>query len=199
LQSIRKSLDPEHKILVMAEESVSVRTAQAQDFDEWFALFDAVAQEKIWIGREGPLDRPDVREAFETGLRAGNRVTFLAIASERIVGAIGVEDRDGLCEFAMMVESAWRGLRVGSTLLGECIAWARERGCHKVALQVWPHNSPARALYRKFGFVDEAHFHRHYRRMNGNLWDAISMGLILDDHSPGSQFDSDASEPRMPS
>jgi RimJ/RimL family protein N-acetyltransferase len=57
-----------------------------------------------------------------------------------------------------------------------------------VALQVWPHNHAARALYRRFGFADEGLLRRHYRRRNGELWDAVVMGLVLDESSPGSPF-----------
>jgi putative acetyltransferase len=53
---------------------------------------------------------------------------------------------------------------------------------------VWPHNHPARQLYERFGFVEEGRLRRHYRRQNGELWDAIVMGLVLDDSSPGSRF-----------
>ena len=157
-----------------------MRTAVGADFDEWFELFDAVAREGIWIGREGPLDRERAIEVFDTALRAENRITLLAVASGRVVGLIAVEDRNGLADFAMMVDSDWRGRHVGSALLQACVSWARERGCHKITLQVWPHNTSARALYTKFGFSEEAHLHRHYRRKNGSLWDAISMGLVLD-------------------
>jgi ribosomal protein S18 acetylase RimI-like enzyme len=57
-----------------------------------------------------------------------------------------------------------------------------------VALQVWPHNERAIALYRKFGFQVEGRLVRHYRRRNGELWDAIPMALVLDTTSPGSPF-----------
>jgi RimJ/RimL family protein N-acetyltransferase len=65
------------------------------------------------------------------------------------------------------------------------IAWAREHGAHKVTLTVWPHNRSAIALYAKVGFVEEGRFRRQYRRRNGELWDAIAMGLVLDQESPG--------------
>jgi RimJ/RimL family protein N-acetyltransferase len=50
---------------------------------------------------------------------------------------------------------------------------------------VWPHNEATRALYGKFGFVEEGCLRHHYRRRNGQLWDAIVMGLVLDTKSPG--------------
>jgi len=68
-------------------------------------------------------------------------------------------------------------------LLAAAIGWAGNAGAHKVALQRWPHNDAARALYEKFGFKEEGRLVRHYRRQNGELWDAVIMGLLLDDDS----------------
>ncbi len=54
-----------------------------------------------------------------------------------------------------------------------------------MTLQVWPHNFTAQALYAKLGFVTEGRLRRHYRRRSGELWDALTMGLMLDTSSPG--------------
>lgn len=80
----------------------------------------------------------------------------------------------------MMVAADSRRRGVGSALLTAAIEWARGAGAHKVALQAWPHNEAALALYRKFGFEQEGYLHRHYPRRNGELWDAVVMGLLLD-------------------
>jgi putative acetyltransferase len=78
------------------------------------------------------------------------------------------------------------------------VDWARGEGCHKLELQLWPHNAAARKLYQKFGFVEEGYLHRHYRRQSGELWDAVVMGLVLDSDSPGSSV-SDFRGGRRPS
>jgi ribosomal protein S18 acetylase RimI-like enzyme len=93
----------------------------------------------------------------------------------------------------MWVAASHRGEGIGRSLLDECLRWARDEGAHKVALEVWPHNAPAIALYRAYGFEIEGRKLRHYRRRNGELWDSVLMGLILDHDSPGSGLD-DASE-----
>lgn len=74
---------------------------------------------------------------------------------------------------------------MGTALLQAGVDWAREVGAHKVALQLWPHNVAAARLYARFGFVEEGRLRRHYRRRNGELWDAVVMGLLLDEHGRG--------------
>lgn len=174
---------------MIADQTVSVREANIDDFEAWFALFDAVAGEQKWIGREGPLDRETSREWFEHYIASGDKTAFVVEAQGQLVGFLGIEERRGLAEIAMMVDSSWRGRGVGTVLMQACVSWANEHHCHKIALQVWPHNHAARSLYRKFGFVDEARLRRHYRRKNGELWDAIGMGLVLDWESPSSPYD----------
>ena len=106
---------------------------------------------------------------------------------ERIVGNANVALASyGVADIGMAVAASWRGRGLGARLLTELVTAARELGAHKVALQVWPHNVRAIELYRSRGFVEEGRLHRHYRRRNGELWDAVVMGLILDTTTPGS-------------
>jgi RimJ/RimL family protein N-acetyltransferase len=102
-------------------------------------------------------------------------------AGGKLVGDLGLHlARYGVADLGMAVLAAWRGRGVGSALLAEGIDQARAAGAHKVALQVWPHNSAAIALYERFGFQREGYLTRHYRRRSGELWDAVVMGLRLD-------------------
>jgi len=173
---------------MVADKLVVIRTANADDFDVWFALFEAVAGEGKWIGSEAPLDRDARRQSFDHYLESEDAVTLLAEVDGQLVGDLGVEIRRGVGHLGMLVDERWRGCGVGSTLMEGCINWAKENGAHKVSLEVWPHNIAAIGLYRKFGFEQEGLQRRHYRRRSGQLWDAITMGLVIDRNSPGSPF-----------
>jgi RimJ/RimL family protein N-acetyltransferase len=172
--------------LVTAE--VRIREGIASDFESWFALFDAVASEGKWIGREGPVDRAAAGAGFEGYMDLERRIHLFAESDGRVIGNISVQADRGVADIGMMVDSNWRGQGVGTLLLESAIGWARDHDCYKVALQVWPHNERAIALYTRFGFEEEGRLRRHYRRRNGELWDAVVMGLILDDVSPGSPY-----------
>lgn len=76
-----------------------------------------------------------------------------------------------------------RGQGIGTALMDAALAWARTTDAHKVALQVWPDNEAALALYERFGFAREGYLRRHYRRRDGSVRDAIVMGLLLDEES----------------
>lgn len=163
----------------------TVRPATAADVDAVVALYASVAAEGRWIGRE-VVDRHERHAELMASLVSPDSAQVVADAGGEIVGQLGVTRRPyGVADLGMMVAADWRGRGVGSALLAAAVDWARRAGAHKVALQVWPHNEAALALYRKFGFVEEGRLHRHYRRLNGELWDAVVMGLLLDEASPG--------------
>ena len=163
-----------------------VRPAESTDVDGVVELFVAVVGEGRWLGTEAPVDRPAQRERFLEPVESPASASLVAVADDRIVGHVGVGvEPYGVAGLGMMVDARWRGRGVGAALVRAAIACARELGAHKLALQVWPHNHAARGLYLRHGFTEEGLLRRQYRRRNGELWDAVIMGLVLDQASPG--------------
>ncbi len=169
---------------------VRVRPAAPADVDALLDLFVAVVDEGRWLGTEPPVDRDAQRERFLEQIGASTEsASLIAVAGddEELIGHVRVDVTPyNVAGLGMMVAAPWRGRGVGGALVGAAIDAARELGAHKVALQVWPHNEHARRLYRRHGFAEEGILRRHYRRRNGELWDAVVMGLVLDETSPGS-------------
>jgi putative acetyltransferase len=170
------------------DRSVTVRRQRADEADALIAMFEAVAAEGRWIGTEAPLSderKAVLREHAENP--PDTSVTFVADAGDRLVGwvwvGLGTHRR---IDLGMAVIDGWRGRGVGSQLMEAAIDWSKGKDAHKIELEVWPHNTSALRLYEKFGFVAEGRLRRHWRRANGELWDSIPMGLVLDETSPGS-------------
>ena len=172
----------------MTAGEITVREATESDFDEWFALFERVAAERIWIATEPPVDRKGRHMGFKRFVSDPDWALFIAERDGAHVGNLSVELSRGLAEIGMLVAPEARGAGAGSKLMAACIEWSRAKNAHKITLTMWPHNTAARALYEKFGFVEEGRLVRHYRRRSGELWDAITMGLVLDNESPGSSL-----------
>lgn len=165
---------------VTAARRFVVRPAVAADVGAIVELQASVAAEGRWLGME-VVDREERHADLRAVIAEGDGGILVADAGGEVVGHAGVTMRRyGVADLGMLVAAGWRGQGVGSALLQASLTWARRAGAHKVALQVWPHNEAALALYRKFGFVEEGRLRRHYRRRNGELWDAVVMGLALD-------------------
>ena len=158
----------------MGDTPFEIRSAQDEDRFALAVLFAAVAEERTGIGAEPPVDV----EARAAGWTLDGAV--VAVASDDIVGWLRVDQTPfGFGEIGMLVAQEWRRRGVGAALLTAGIEWARERGLHKLSLSVFAHNAAAIALYHKFHFVEEGRRVKHFRRANGELWDAIEMGLLL--------------------
>ena len=165
---------------------VTVRPATTDDAEGARDVWEEVAGEGEWIGTELPL-HPQWADRFRAAVDGPGETWFVAKddAGGKVVGAIFASASIGIGHVGMAILATHRGQGLGRRLLDTGIAWTRERECHKVTLEVWPHNERARALYRSAGFVDEGYMRRHYRRKNGALWDVVAMGLILDETAPG--------------
>jgi RimJ/RimL family protein N-acetyltransferase len=161
-----------------------VRRASKSDLDTIVEQTWQVAAEGQWTGIEVPFDRAARRERLASALASDSAAVLVAFTlgsdGEVVVGHIWVSIAPyGVADIGMLVVEGWRGRGVGKLLLESAIQWAASAGAHKVALEVWPHNEAAIGLYRRAGFVEEGRKVRHYRRLNGELWDSVLMGRPL--------------------
>jgi RimJ/RimL family protein N-acetyltransferase len=172
---------------------VVIRPARLREVSQIVDMYADVAAEGRWIGREVPFDLEETRQRFGASIDAAEHYSVVAELADQSVphGAqhpygglagylhLGVTPY-GVADLGMHVAASRRGQGVGRALLVAAIDWARaEPGVHKIALQVWPHNEAAQNLYRSSGFAQEGYLRQHYRRKNGELWDAVIMGLAL--------------------
>jgi RimJ/RimL family protein N-acetyltransferase len=163
----------------------TIRPATMDDLDRLIDLLWTVAAEGLWLGAQIPFDR-DARRAGLAALVEGRGgalfVADVASAGQApdVVGDLSVGLAGyGVADIGMLLDREWRGQGLGTALLEAGLDWAVQAGAHKAFLEVWPHNEAGLALYRKMGFVEEGRKRRHYRRNNGEIWDAILMGRPL--------------------
>lgn len=167
---------------------VLIRPACPADVPGIISLFTAVAEERDGIGTEPGFDVAQRQSRILESIDEAASCVLVAAVEDVVVGHLGIQvkPRRTLGSLGMMVAREHRGDGIGSRLLDNSLRRARGSGLHKVDLGVWPHNAAAIALYRSRGFTVEGRLRRHFRRANGELWDMIIMGLVLDTHSPGS-------------
>ncbi|MFS8640690.1 MAG: ribosomal protein S18-alanine N-acetyltransferase [Symbiobacteriaceae bacterium] len=99
---------------------------------------------------------PWSREAFASELLQRYTVYLVARAGDRVVGFAGMHVLYELAHVTnIAVHPEFRGQGIGERLMRELIRIARRRGAVRMTLEVRVGNAPARALYRKLGFVTE--------------------------------------------
>lgn len=148
---------------------VAVHPISPADADGYLDVFATVASEGRWIGTEAPIS-PERQDRIRAAATAATDRLFVNVAVDdgRVVGFAGLELNDGLGHLFMAVVDGYRGQGLGRRLLDGAVGWAQDRA-YKVDLEVWPHNTAARRLYERAGFVTEGHRRRQWRRRNGQM------------------------------
>ncbi len=112
-------------------------------------------------------------------------VYLIAEANDMVVGTTQIFLNEGRGEhvgsFGIIIKKGYRGIGLGSYLMGEVIKLAKKKLKPKpkiIKLDVFPTNKPAIALYKKYNFkrVAVVPNQREYR---GKLYDEIIMLLYL--------------------
>jgi RimJ/RimL family protein N-acetyltransferase len=161
-----------------------VRPGRPSDAKSFLEAFRSVAEERRFIQTER-VDRTPrfYRRRFRRPW-SQTAADLVAVEDDRVVGGLSIHRLDHhsatkhVATFGMFVVASHRGRGIGSELLKEALTWAEHAGVRRVELSVYPHNEPARALYRKFGFVEEGRLVRHAKKSYG-YEDEILMALWL--------------------
>lgn len=166
-----------------------VRPSRPSDARSFLHLYRVVVGEGRYIRTESVRRgvryyRKQLARAWEPG-----EASIVAVAEREVIGHLSISREEHpvtshIASIGMMVAPQWRARGVGAALMEEAIRWAREMGVEKVSLTVYPDNQAGRALYRKFGFVEEGRLTGHSKKRIGYR-DEIVMGLWLAPQPPG--------------
>jgi len=162
---------------------VVIRPATPRDAASFLELYRAVAAEGRFIRTERVTStvrhyRRRLRDSW-----SDREANIVAVASARVIGSLGISRDDHpvtrhVATLGMFVADGWRGHGIGAALMNEALRWARSVGIEKLELTVYPGNAAARALYERFGFVEEGTLVRHSKKAEG-YEDEVLMGLWI--------------------
>jgi RimJ/RimL family protein N-acetyltransferase len=163
-----------------------VRSATPGDAHALVELAESVGREDgRWILGTGPWRSvPDERRYLRSIQGHPDAAVYVAEDAARIVGRLSLS-RDPhpaskhVADLGLMVAESHRRQGVGTMLLEQAAAWAREVRVGKLELHVFPWNEPALGLYESFGFEREGYRKRQYER-GGELVDAVLMAYFVE-------------------
>jgi putative acetyltransferase len=175
--------------------SVVIRPARAEDAAALAALGRAVGREEgAWLlTSNGWRSVADERRYLRALRRFPDAAVFVADDDGAIVGRLSLA-RDPhpashhVADLGLMVAATHRRRGVGTALLEQAVAWARDAGIRKLELHVFPWNEPAIRLYAAFGFEQEGLRKSHYLR-EGEYVDAILMAYRITPSAGGGSTD----------
>lgn len=150
--------------------------------DSFREALDSVSRERQHLAFTEAPKKEAVRE-FVSGLIKDGDIQVYAVLNDEVVGWCDIIRRkrdvfNHTGALGMGILKPHRGKGIGSLMMEEVIRQAKAKGLEKICLEVYGHNTNARALYKKFGFTEEGIKKREVR-IEGKYFDNIVMGLFL--------------------
>jgi diaminopimelate decarboxylase len=165
---------PRAAIVAEAPEGITIRPAAPRDADSYIDFWTAVVAEGRYVRTERVSHSKRVYRSRFRRPWTDHEAQIVAVdAQGTVVGHIYIQRErhpvtHHVATLGIAVAADHRGRGVGSALLADAIVWARGVGVEKLVLSVYPHNTGAIALYRKFGFVQEGRLSRQSRKSYGD-------------------------------
>lgn len=168
---------------------VFIREAKPSDAEQIIAYVNRLSEEPVSdiVISPGEFTHtiPEEENLLSEFASSENSIFLVAETEGKIVGLLncrGRSDRKAIrhvVTLGMSVDQDWRGQGIGSLLMSNVIAWAKEAGFIKrIELLVFERNVIAIHLYQKFGFEIEGK-HRKAIHRNGTYLDNLTMALLL--------------------
>jgi L-phenylalanine/L-methionine N-acetyltransferase len=161
--------------------AIRVRTCELADLEAIAALMN------LPLVRRGTLSNgwrtPETLRAWHDGLTPGSARLCAEIDGSVVGNAtleVGKARRAHCGVLGICVHDAFQGRGVGSALMAAIVEHAEGwLGLRRIELEVYTDNTPAIALYRKFGFVEEGRSRGGSIR-DGMLVDTLHMARYAD-------------------
>jgi RimJ/RimL family protein N-acetyltransferase len=126
-----------------------------------------------------------VRKQIETQAAHESGLILLAWERDRLLGELTLQSgkprsRRHAAVLGISLATSARGLGLGALMLGEALDFVRVKTrLERIELGVLADNHRARALYRKFGFVEEGCRRGAFKFESGERVDDIAMALHI--------------------
>lgn len=168
--------------------SVIIRTVRESDAEAYLTLGKSIMSEEIYSltqTDELNLTVEQEREWLKSNIEDESHLIIVAETNGQVIGQLdfsnGHRKRNAHTgEFGMGVHKDFRGLGVGSLLIGALVDWAKSHsGIEKINLCAHQTNDRAIATYKKIGFQVEGLRTKDLKYPNGVYVDTVLMGLHL--------------------
>ena len=128
-----------------------------------------------------PYDEAKINR-WMSGVQTG--LSIVAIFSDRLVGISSIYEfsrprEKGIGGMMIYIHQEFHGVGLGTAMTDEILKLAKERGLHRIGLEVVEDNDAAVALYKKRGFEVEGVLRDAYFGEDGEYHNMLVMGTLL--------------------
>lgn len=160
--------------------TIEIRQIREEDIDGFYATLSVVIEERRYLAFGSPPPIEQTRAFCRRNIERGSP-QLVAVVDGRIAGWCDIfpMERDTMAHVGVLgvgLHPEFRGQSLGERLMREAIEAAWRFGLSRIELGVYTHNTRAKALYDKLGFVEEG-VRRGRVRMGDDVFDEIMMAL----------------------
>lgn len=161
---------------------MEIRRIEEDDADAIARILACVAEERVWIGTQPPVNVAARAERIRDELATGRSVGWVVVEDGEVVGSLDLRLRErdpAVATIGMALVPEARGRGGGKLLLQTALRHAAETGMHKLDLEVWLENTRAIGLYAANGFQVEGIRRDHYLRDDGGRRSTLVMARFI--------------------
>jgi RimJ/RimL family protein N-acetyltransferase len=161
--------------------TVLIRKFEIKDKEKLIEMYESLSEEALrWA--LPPYNREKIESTWLSNLQ--NLIAIVAFYKDKMVGHAQIfkfpnPRRKGTSDLIIYLHQGFHNVRLGTVMLRELIALAKEAGLHRIGLSVIADNKFAICLYQKFGFKTEGIKKDAYFGEDGKYHDELMMGLII--------------------
>lgn len=158
---------------------VALRHATLDDIEALVELFGRVVDERLWLGTEPGFDRRRIHDGYARTIVDPAHLTLVAETNGELIGSLRLTLQESAHGLGMMIADGFRNMGTGRLLLDAALMWARTQAIGTIELGVFPHNTAARRLYERAGFIEVSRRDIAYIRQTGDAWGIIEMSKSI--------------------
>ncbi len=166
-------------------QSVLFRTIEATDAERILKFARSLPEHDLLFLRRD-ITQPAEVEAWLADVASGSYTTVVALVGEKLVGYATVA-QDGMTwtrhvgELRLLVAPEMRGVGLGTLMIEQAFAMARDRGLLKLVAQMTVDQEGAIKGFERLGFEQEAVLKRHVMDRDGALHDLQVMAFDVEE------------------
>ena len=167
------------KVSLKDGRTVRLRFLSTKDEERLFKMFSSMSNEALKWSR-APYTLDMIKRWIAN---IPESIPIVAECDDRIVGYASIfkfpdQSRKGIGDIVIYLHQDFHNVGLGTTMTERLIRLATKDNMHRISLSVVKENTPALALYRKFGFQIEGICKDAFHGRGGKYHDIVNMGLI---------------------
>ncbi len=165
---------------------IVIRPAEPEDSCEIIDTIRSKALERSYVLMEQYGSAADSEKDYIGGLDREKNLLIVAVAGHDVIGCLAAlqagggrrEETAHILHVGLHLREAFRGLGIGSKMLGYAVKWAKEKGFRKLEASIFTMNRRSLKLFTKAGFREEGVRHQRIR-MGKDYIDEVLIGKVL--------------------